>query len=82
VVVEQVFTVPGLGGLIVGSIIARDYLVVQAIAMLMAIGILVRNFFSISPRRRSTAGEAMSIAQSMTPRSGALHYGLLISRPG
>jgi peptide/nickel transport system permease protein len=44
VVVEQVFTVPGLGGLIVGSIVARDYLVVQAIAMLMAIGILMAKF--------------------------------------
>jgi ABC-type dipeptide/oligopeptide/nickel transport system permease component len=44
VVVEQVFAVPGLGGLIVGSIVARDYLVVQAIAMLMAIGILISKF--------------------------------------
>jgi peptide/nickel transport system permease protein len=41
VVVEQVFGVPGLGGLIVGSIFARDYLVVQAIALLMAVGIVV-----------------------------------------
>jgi peptide/nickel transport system permease protein len=44
VVVEQVFAVPGLGGLIVGSIFARDYLVVQAIALLMAAGILVARY--------------------------------------
>ena len=44
VVVEQVFAVPGLGGLIVGSIFARDYLVVQAIALLMAFGIILSRF--------------------------------------
>jgi len=33
-----------LGRMIVGSIVARDYLVVQAIAMLMAIGILMAKF--------------------------------------
>ena len=44
VVVEQVFAVPGLGGLIVGSIFARDYLVVQAIALLMAVGIILARF--------------------------------------
>ena len=41
VVVEQVFAIPGLGGLIVGSIFAHDYLVVQAIALLMALGIIL-----------------------------------------
>ncbi len=44
VVVEQVFAVPGLGGLIVGSIFARDYLVVQAIALVMAVGIILARF--------------------------------------
>jgi peptide/nickel transport system permease protein len=44
VIVEQVFSVPGLGGLIVGSIFARDYLVVQAIALLMALGIVAAKF--------------------------------------
>jgi peptide/nickel transport system permease protein len=58
VVVEQVFAVPGLGGLIVGSIFARDYLVVQAIALLMAVGVLVAKFLfdiataAIDPRVR------------------------------
>ncbi len=44
VVVEQVYAVPGLGGLIVDSIFARDYLVVQAIALLMAAGVVVARF--------------------------------------
>ena len=43
-VVEQVFGLPGLGGLIVGSILARDYLVVQAIAMIMALGTIGAKF--------------------------------------
>jgi peptide/nickel transport system permease protein len=45
VVVEQVFAIPGLGGLIVGSILAHDYLLVQAIAMLMALGIILAKLF-------------------------------------
>jgi ABC-type dipeptide/oligopeptide/nickel transport system permease component len=44
VMVEQVFGLPGLGGLIVGSILARDYLVVQAIAMIMALGTIGAKF--------------------------------------
>ena len=58
VVVEQVFAVPGLGGLIVGSIFAHDYLVVQATALLTAAGVLVARFLfdiataAIDPRVR------------------------------
>jgi peptide/nickel transport system permease protein len=44
VIVEQVFAVPGIGGLIVGSIFARDYLVVQAAALLMAVGVILGRF--------------------------------------
>src|SRR4029077_6625410 len=36
-VVEQVFAIPGLGSLIVAGILAHDYLVVQAIAIVMAL---------------------------------------------
>jgi peptide/nickel transport system permease protein len=44
VVVETVFSVPGLGGLMVASIFARDYLVVQAVALILALGVVVTNF--------------------------------------
>jgi peptide/nickel transport system permease protein len=44
VVVEQVFSVPGLGSLMVGSIFARDYLVVQAITLIFAIAVILTNF--------------------------------------
>ena len=44
VVVETVFSVPGLGGLMVASIFARDYLVVQAVALMLALGVVVTNF--------------------------------------
>jgi peptide/nickel transport system permease protein len=44
VVVESVFSVPGLGGLMVSSIFARDYLVVQAITLIFALGVVITNF--------------------------------------
>jgi peptide/nickel transport system permease protein len=44
VVVEQVFSVPGLGSLMVGSIFARDYLVVQAVTLIFACGVILTNF--------------------------------------
>ena len=49
VVVEQVFTIPGLGGLIVAAILGHDYLVVQAIAIVMGIFIIaVKDLFDIA----------------------------------
>jgi peptide/nickel transport system permease protein len=44
VVVEQVFSVPGLGSLMVSSIFARDYLVVQAITLVFAAAVILTNF--------------------------------------
>jgi peptide/nickel transport system permease protein len=43
VVIEQVFAIPGLGSLMVGSIFSRDYLVVQFVALLLAIGVISIN---------------------------------------
>ncbi len=49
VIVEQVFGVPGLGGLIVAAILAHDYLVVQAIALVMAVFIIaIKYLFDIA----------------------------------
>jgi ABC-type dipeptide/oligopeptide/nickel transport system permease component len=42
-IVETVFAWPGLGRLVVGSIFARDYLVVQAAVMLYAITYVAAN---------------------------------------
>ena len=59
VVVESVFSVPGLGSLLVSSIFARDYLVVQAITLILAPG---RSSPRISPstssRSPSTRGSS------------------------
>lgn len=44
VVVEMVFSVPGLGHLMVSSIFSRDYLVVEAVTMILAVGIVATNF--------------------------------------
>jgi peptide/nickel transport system permease protein len=44
VVVESVFSVPGLGSLMVKSIFARDYMVVQAITLAFACATVLVNF--------------------------------------
>jgi len=44
VVVEQVFSVPGLGSLMVSSIFARDYLVVQVVTLAFALAVILTNF--------------------------------------
>jgi len=44
VVIETVFSVPGLGSLMVSSIFARDYMVVQAITLAFAVATVLINF--------------------------------------
>ena len=44
IVVEQVFGIPGLGRILLTSISNRDYPVVQAIILILAVIILVINF--------------------------------------
>lgn len=44
VVVETVFSLPGMGQLMVASIFSRDYLLVQGITLFFAIGIIATNF--------------------------------------
>ncbi|TFG65783.1 MAG: ABC transporter permease [Gemmatimonadales bacterium] len=44
VVVEHVFSVPGLGSLMVGSIFARDYIVVQAVTLVFSAAVILTNF--------------------------------------
>jgi ABC-type dipeptide/oligopeptide/nickel transport system permease component len=44
VVAERVFAVPGVGSLFIDSVSARDYLVVQAIALLLAAGVVFVKF--------------------------------------
>jgi ABC-type dipeptide/oligopeptide/nickel transport system permease component len=46
IVVEQVFTVPGLGRLLVSSIQGRDFPVVCAIVMLVAALVIIMNFLA------------------------------------
>ena len=46
IVVEQVFTIPGLGQMLVSSIGNRDYPVVQAIIVLVAVVVVLCNFLA------------------------------------
>ena len=43
VVIEQVFTLPGIGNLLIQAVAGRDYPVVQAIVMFIAVIVLVAN---------------------------------------
>ena len=59
IIIEQVFTIPGIGRLLVSSIGNRDYPVVQAIVVLLAAWIMIVNFLAdlvnhwMDPRLRS-----------------------------
>ncbi len=44
IIIEQVFTIPGIGRLLVSSISNRDYPVVQAIVVILAAWIMIVNF--------------------------------------
>ena len=58
IVIEQVFTIPGIGRLLLSSISSRDFPVVLAIVVIMASWIVVINFLAdllyqaIDPRIR------------------------------
>lgn len=43
VVIENVFSIPGLGSLLVGAVATRDYPVVQAVSLVLAVFVLVVN---------------------------------------
>jgi ABC-type dipeptide/oligopeptide/nickel transport system permease component len=46
VVVENVFSIPGIGTLLVGAVSTRDYPVVQAVALVLAVFVLVVNLLT------------------------------------
>ncbi|MFZ5790182.1 MAG: ABC transporter permease [Pseudomonadota bacterium] len=44
VVIENVFNIPGLGNLLIRAVLTRDYFVVQAVTLVLALGIVITNF--------------------------------------
>ena len=58
IIVEQVFAIPGLGVLLISSIGTRDFPVVQAIIVILALWVILINFIAdllyqyIDPRIR------------------------------
>jgi ABC-type dipeptide/oligopeptide/nickel transport system permease component len=46
VVLETIFSIPGMGRLIVDSILFRDYPTVQALILLLAVTVLVANLLA------------------------------------
>ena len=61
IVVEQVFSIPGLGRLILGAIAERNYPLVQAIILVVTFSFVMVNFFIdmlyavIDPRLRTAS---------------------------
>jgi peptide/nickel transport system permease protein len=43
VITETVFAIPGIGRLAVDSVLARDFLTVQGVVLVMAVWVLVAN---------------------------------------
>lgn len=43
IVVEQVFAIPGLGSLLVSSVLERDYTTVQGVVLLFAVAVVIAN---------------------------------------
>ncbi len=58
VVIENVFALPGLGTLLLSSVVARDFPVVQTLVLLLTAVVLIMNFLvdllqrGIDPRLR------------------------------
>ncbi|ADB51217.1 ABC transporter permease [Conexibacter woesei] len=62
VVAEHLFVLPGLGTLLLDGVHARDYAVVQAVALVMAVGYVLINFavdvlYSVADPRVGAAGD-------------------------
>ncbi|MDR0400018.1 MAG: ABC transporter permease [Treponema sp.] len=66
IIIEQVFTIPGLGRLLIASITSRDYPVVRVLVLYTAFIVVLANTLSdiiiriIDPRISAGAGEASS----------------------
>lgn len=60
VLTEQVFTIPGLGKLIVDAVFSRDYMVVQAVTLVTGTTFIAMNlvadvcYFLVNPKMRTT----------------------------
>ena len=44
VIIENVFNIPGLGNLLIRAVLTRDYFVVQAVTLVLSIGVVLANF--------------------------------------
>ena len=44
VIVESIFALPGIGRLLVGSIYARDFIILQGVVLFVAVGFVLLNF--------------------------------------
>ncbi len=86
VVVEQVFALPGLGRLLLGAILQRDYAVVQSAVLLIAVAFVLVNlvvdlvYRVLDPRTApsSTLGLARRIWADRNGRVGLIVTGVIV----
>ncbi len=78
VIVENVFSIPGLGSLLVNSVSSRDFPVVQALTLFFAVFVLVVNLVTdwatsasipAHPRRRPDMAVSSSTMPTPRPRA-------------
>ena len=43
VIIERIFAVPGMGSLLLDSILSRDYTMIQAMVLIFTVGVMVVN---------------------------------------
>ena len=66
VVIENVFVIPGIGRLLLTSVLGREVIVVQSLTLVLVLIILVMNFLMdiayvlIDPRIRDKGGEPVA----------------------
>ena len=70
VIIEQVFSIPGVGRLIIGGILSRDYPVIQGGLLFLAVIYLAVNLSSTCSTPSPTRG-CVSNERSRSPRPGA-----------
>ena len=69
VIIESIFSLPGIGQYLLQGIITRDFIVVQAVVLVFAVITVLANLIADLLYACSTRGSAMALTETPTPRS-------------
>ena len=71
-IIEQIFSLPGIGSLLIGSITTRDYAIIQLATLIFALLVVVVNLIAdLAYRRARSAGVARRDDARAHVRTGA-----------